>query len=348
MTLLVGADVGGTSTRVAVADRDGTVFAVAREDAGNPNAVGVEISAARIRSAMEAALRQARGAEVGAVVLGLAGYGTALAAGADFLRACTPPEVSVRPRIVSDLGVAFASATPLPRGSVVIAGTGSSAARIDRGEIVDRRGGWGWLLGDEGGGFWLGREAVRHALAEVEQGSSRSPLTRRVLDELRHRRAGGEAADADPGADPGRADLDLLLRAPYDKPPVRLADLAPAVTELVDTDPAAVAIAARAADQLARLVVGLRPLPGLPIVTAGSVLQTAGPIRHAFATRLEQQIGSAVLGATSGLVGALWLAHGTDRDGRILPVHGDPSRVGQLDPTVHRRLLTTLPDAPPD
>jgi hypothetical protein len=146
----------------------------------------------------------------------------------------------------------------------------------------------------------------------------------------------GPHAESDPG------DLALLLRAPYEQSAVRLAELAPAVTELVDQDPAAVTIAARAADHLARLVLDLQPLPGLPIVTAGSVLQSDGPIRQAFATRLGQSNGSVVLGATSGLVGALWLGQWTDSSGGT----GEQTDSQPLDPAVHGRLVTTLAAAP--
>lgn len=321
--LLVAADVGGTSTRVAVADLHGTVLAVAREPGGNPNAVGLETSALRIRVAMQRALASAgqdagsaEPPEVAAVVLGMAGYNTAIAAGPDFLRACLADRVTTRPRIVSDLGVAYASGSPLPRGYVVVAGTGSGAAEIDRGEIVSRRGAWGWLLGDEGAGFWLGREAVRHALTEVERGAVRSDLTRQVIARL--------------GIDPDRA-LEGLVRVPYERPPIALAELAPVVTDLLDSDPAAVSIAARAADILARLVLDLDPRPGLPIVMTGSVLQSAGPIRAAFSERMAASTGNPVLLATSGLAGALWLAYGA---------------VSQApDPGVHDRLAATLRNA---
>lgn len=316
--LVIGADVGGTSTRVAVADLGGTVLGVGGALGGNPNAVGIAESAARIRVATERALGgTAAGPEVAAMVIGMAGYHTALAAGPDFVGDCLVAGITVAPRIVSDLGVAYASGSPLPRGYVVIAGTGSGAAEIDRGEIVARRGAWGWLLGDEGAGFWLGREAVRQALVEAERGTVRSDLGRLVIDRL--------------GIDPAQP-LQGLLRIPYEQPPVALARLAPLVSDLVDSDPAAATIAARAAESLAGLVLDLDPRPGRPVVMAGSVLQ-ADPIRRAFVERVAAATASPVTPATSGLVGALWLALG-DLD--------QPP-----DPDVHSRLTATLAEGRP-
>jgi len=58
----------------------------------------------------------------------------------------------------------------------VIGGTGSivvSFAEKDDGELEElgRAGGWGWLLGDEGGGFSVGREAIRQVLEEQDRHS---------------------------------------------------------------------------------------------------------------------------------------------------------------------------------
>ncbi|SDT36567.1 N-acetylglucosamine kinase [Microlunatus soli] len=327
--LVIGADIGGTKTRAAVADRSGRVLAVAEQPAGNPNAVGVAAAAERIRVAVEQALRQAQGPggqaqgsagqAVRAIVLGMAGFGTALDAGEEFLSAALPTDLQVRPRIVSDLAVAYASATSLPRGTVLIAGTGSSAADIDDGDIVSRRGGWGWLLGDEGAGFWLGREAVRQALTELEHGHTAGALTGEVVAAL-----GIDGPDRFTG----------LLRVPYLDTPIRLAELAPIVTGLVDSDPAAASICARAAAGLSDLVLDLGPLPGRPIVVAGSVLQSAGPIRTAFTQRITAALGSPVLQARSGLVGALWLATGTDRNGRSTGLDREPA--------IHQNLLATI------
>ncbi|KAG6884237.1 hypothetical protein C0993_000181 [Termitomyces sp. T159_Od127] len=75
----------------------------------------------------------------------------------------------------------------------VIGGTGSIAVSFRRraDSAIDelaRIGGWGWILGDEGGGFSVGREALRQMLLDFDAASvtGRAPpesaLTRRVLE----------------------------------------------------------------------------------------------------------------------------------------------------------------------
>ena len=66
-------------------------------------------------------------------------------------------------------------------GVAVIAGTGSAAwGRNAAGEEA-RAGGWGYLLGDEGSGYWLGREAVRYSLRRMNQGLPIDQLTAALL-----------------------------------------------------------------------------------------------------------------------------------------------------------------------
>ncbi|KAF8814316.1 hypothetical protein BYT27DRAFT_7250161 [Phlegmacium glaucopus] len=71
----------------------------------------------------------------------------------------------------------------------VIAGTGSIAVsfREVEGKIEElgRVGGWGWILGDEGGGFDVGREALRQIFMEEDRASVTG--IRPVHSELRDR-----------------------------------------------------------------------------------------------------------------------------------------------------------------
>lgn len=60
----------------------------------------------------------------------------------------------------------------LRSGTGIIAGTGSSATSVSRDGTVLTVGGWGWILGDEGGGAGLVREAAREVLDAYDKGES--------------------------------------------------------------------------------------------------------------------------------------------------------------------------------
>lgn len=82
-------------------------------------------------------------------------------------------------RLTSDVDLLPATASQkkdTPPVIVLIAGTGSVAMRYvweqDQGYArVARSGGWGHILGDEGGGYSIGREAIKHTLAILEERS---------------------------------------------------------------------------------------------------------------------------------------------------------------------------------
>ena len=72
---------------------------------------------------------------------------------------------------------------------VVVAGTGSIVSSFRKGpgdalpEVLARVGGWGWILGDEGGGFDVGRTALRALLAQEDSESTGAAVTRGALRE---------------------------------------------------------------------------------------------------------------------------------------------------------------------
>ncbi|KPN22018.1 MULTISPECIES: N-acetylglucosamine kinase [unclassified Arthrobacter] len=68
-----------------------------------------------------------------------------------------------------------------PSGIGLIAGTGSVAWGMDQTGAQARSGGWGYLLGDEGSAYWIGREAVRHALRLHDTGQQPDRLSAELL-----------------------------------------------------------------------------------------------------------------------------------------------------------------------
>ncbi|AWS41240.1 N-acetylglucosamine kinase [Streptosporangium sp. 'caverna'] len=179
---VLGLDVGGTSSRALLLDASGRRVGYGKAAGGNPAAHGTEVAAANIGRALEPALRGIDPAQVAGAVIGMAGAGALERAVFDLMWASAG--LRPAPRVTGDLGIAFAAGTAEPCGTVLIAGTGAIAARIEDGEPTVIADGLGWLLGDEGSGFWLGREAARVAARALSRGEAAGRLVRLVAAAL--------------------------------------------------------------------------------------------------------------------------------------------------------------------
>jgi N-acetylglucosamine kinase-like BadF-type ATPase len=74
--------------------------------------------------------------------------------------------------IESDAFISSIGAIGIDPGILLIAGTGSIVIGRDAERAMFRVGGWGPYFGDEGSGFWIGREAIRAALRSIDRQSS--------------------------------------------------------------------------------------------------------------------------------------------------------------------------------
>jgi N-acetylglucosamine kinase-like BadF-type ATPase len=88
-------------------------------------------------------------------------------------------------KITHDAEIALMGATAGQPGIIIIAGTGSMAfGRNARGKTA-RAGGWGYVFGDEGGGFDLTRRALRAALRHEERWGPPTSLHALLLEATR-------------------------------------------------------------------------------------------------------------------------------------------------------------------
>jgi N-acetylglucosamine kinase-like BadF-type ATPase len=156
--LFAGIDAGQSSTTAAIADSTGAILA--RGYAGPADEIGAGSDSTQLRDALEGALADAlRNARMpdatrfDAIVAGISGYEGRVYG--------QPPRLpSDCVQLVHDSVIAHAGALDGKPGVVVIAGTGSVAyARFVDG-TSHFEGGWGYLFGDEGSGFWIVREAI--------------------------------------------------------------------------------------------------------------------------------------------------------------------------------------------
>lgn len=158
--------------------------------------------------------------------------------------------------ITHDAEIALAGALAGEAGIIVISGTGSIAFGRNAAGKTARTGGWGYVLGDEGGAFDLARRAVRAALRFEEGWGPKTALHGALL-----------AATASATAQ----DLMHALYTP-DWPRSRAAHLAALVTAAADAgDAIALEILDAAAAQLAGYAAGVHsqlfsePAPVSPV-----------------------------------------------------------------------------------
>jgi N-acetylglucosamine kinase-like BadF-type ATPase len=83
--------------------------------------------------------------------------------------------------VVNDALVALEAGAPSAPGVVLIAGTGSIAYGRNEHNQSARAGGWGYMLGDEGSGYWIGRAALRACLREADRRGPATQLTGLLL-----------------------------------------------------------------------------------------------------------------------------------------------------------------------
>jgi N-acetylglucosamine kinase-like BadF-type ATPase len=230
---VLGIDAGGTKTVCLLADEDGAIVSEARGAGANLHAAG-ELAVEKVLHEVIEATIGDRAVAPAAVCLGIAGVDREDEA--QTVRAIMR-RLGYRSRavVVNDALIALVSAAGDAPGVVVIAGTGSIVyGRNALGESA-RAGGWGHMIGDEGSGYWIGREALSAVMRAADGRGPRTDLTAALLDELEI------------------ADVSRLPRIVYDRaqPRMAVAALGPLVQRVSDAgDAVATRILERAAEEL--------------------------------------------------------------------------------------------------
>jgi len=260
--VFLGIDVGGSHTTVVVGDHNAQVVARADGPGSAMRPGGAEASAAVIADVARRAAAAADAAMVGAAGAGREQEQRELSA------ALIAAQVARRVRVAGDSEVGLAAAFGDGSGILLNAGTGSIAFARSPDARLHRAGGYGWQLGDEGGGYWLGRRALAAAARATDDPDESSTLLERLLVAL------------------GLRHLDDLIRWTATATPAQVASLAPHVLNAArEGEVVAQRAVGDAAGELARLVEVLaRHFPGaepIAVATAGGLLRTGSPLLKA-------------------------------------------------------------------
>ncbi|MYC00260.1 MAG: hypothetical protein F4X60_17145 [Gemmatimonadetes bacterium] len=179
----IGVDGGGTRSRALVGDREGRELGAADGGPGLIDPSDPLVAAFRVAAvAREAAQRARVRLPARALWAGLAGAGNESARAA-VEKELKDKRLALRVVVGSDLEAAHADAFGEGPGVLLVAGTGSAVRAVDpRGEVVTV-GGWGALLGDEGGGYGIGLEGIRAVLRAADGREPHTRLTDALLSE---------------------------------------------------------------------------------------------------------------------------------------------------------------------
>ena len=275
MSVLIGADVGGSKT-VVEAEVVGGVHARIQAPGAALRPDMVLRSATTIADAVRRSLAEVGRVSADVIVVGAAGAGRPEQA-KELARALRAEELAETVRVTTDGEIGLVAAFGQSPGILILAGTGSVGLARDPQGIIHRAGGYGWQMGDEGSGYALGRAALGVVGRAVDALAETTVLSQRVLTATRS------------------SDISRLVRWAAAAGPREIAGLAPLVLEAAESgDRVAGEMVTHAAEDLLALAVSLRRLfpdgKAVPVAITGGVFESgplAGALRALLAARSD-------------------------------------------------------------
>lgn len=259
--IVLGADLGGTSCRVALFD--GATERGRAEGSGGAMRSGLGATRADEVAALAAPLLHRAGIKrADVLVVGAAGAGREHER-EELEGALAGRHLAWRTTVTTDAELARAAAFGAGAGVLLIAGTGSIAIGRDAQGTARRAGGLGWRMGDQGSGYWIGQHALE-AVGAMHDGLG--PATR--LTEALCAAAGVQGIAG-------------LVRWSTTATPAAVAALAPATLQAADLgDAVATQLRQEALDALCRLARAAGAGSGaVPVAFSGGLIAPGGPLR---------------------------------------------------------------------
>jgi glucosamine kinase len=297
VTVIIGADAGGTATTAAVW-RAGQEVGRARGGAGVVRPGRAVTAAARIADTVRQALTGPRLLRGEVLVVGAAGAGRPEER-EELRKALRTHDLADRLVVTSDVELALAAAFGTGPGLLLIAGTGSIATLRTAEGTIRRAGGLGWQIGDEGSAYWIARRALE-AIGRAQDGRGiPTDLSERLPAALR------------------LPSLAAVTRWSVTAAPGEVAALAPVVVAAAEAgDATALEILDNAATELVALVRSLADAAaGLRVALSGGLAKPGGPLHAHLVAAIREATGLEILNRpVDPVAGALVLA-GVDEAG---------------------------------
>jgi N-acetylglucosamine kinase-like BadF-type ATPase len=311
---VLGIDAGATKTVCLLADEHGRVLGEGRGPGANLHVAGELAVEKVLHEVMEQAVGESA-ITPAAICLGMAGVDRDDEAG--IVRGIMR-RIGFKSRtlVVNDALIALVAGGGDSPGIVIVAGTGAIVYGRNGAGVAARAGGWGHMIGDEGSGYWIGREALSAVMRAADGRGPETALTTEIVAHFEVR------------------DVSRLPRIVYDReqPRMAVAALGPLVQRVSEEgDAVATRILERAAEELvlaAGSVTARLEMRGdaFAFFLAGSVFRVVPWLAAELPRRLVEVAPRSHVEILDKepATGAVWLAIAEARGGARVPVYRNP------------------------
>lgn len=260
----IGIDAGGTKTTGILYKQTQKVDEYTGE-MGNP-IVNFDLAVSNVMQVIETLLSKNRlpYSDISSISIGMAGAGTLLSE----LNATFKHKIQCRFTVDSDLKMSHIATFKNNDGNLFIAGTGSSLLSRQKGQFV-QKGGWGHILGDEGSGYWLGKEILKAYIHYID--FSESPLDfMELVPTLKER----------------FPDRSSIIQTVYSKPKTEVAKLATLYTSFEENQ-FLQSLAIQAGRDIAKTLLSCNEDTDVVVAFEGSVIQKNAFVFNSFINEMK-------------------------------------------------------------
>ncbi len=275
MNYFMGIDGGGTNTIALVGDEGNNPLALYKGGATNYQSIGVEKVKENFQLLFEyfKVKNNININDFNSICLGCAGVNSSY-------------DIAIYEDIICSLGykgqllvyndavAALVGANGKMEGAVLISGTGSIVYGINKEGKHIRIGGWGHIIGDEGSGYAIGRDALQKVSLSFDGRNPPTKLWKSISEKL------------------NISSSEQLMRYIYnlDTKKQQIANIAPIVISIADEDEAALDVLNKAITDLKKMIYALDNklcMESYDLALSGSILLKNFRIRNALVEEIK-------------------------------------------------------------
>ena len=246
----IGIDGGGTKTK-GVLYQDNRQIDEINGKMGKP-IVNFELAVSNVVQIIEQLLsnNHLQYSDINCISIGMAGASTII----DKLTLAFNEKIRCRFVVDSDLKMSHVATFKNNDGNLFIAGTGSSLLSRKDGEFI-QKGGWGHILGDEGSGYWIGKQILKTYVDYLDY--AESPL---------------DFCELVPALEELFPDRSTIVQTVYSKPKTEVAKLA-SFCSTYDANYFLHTLAQQAGKDIAKALLSCNSETIIPVAFEGSVVK---------------------------------------------------------------------------